>query len=526
MTDLVRDHDWGSTALGPRSTWPDALEFAVGLCLDSQFPMMVAWGPDLVQIYNDAFRPILGELKHPSALGASVSDTWSEIWAEIGPSFDQVMVQAMPVWHVDQHLVIDRNGYPEDTYFTYCYSPVRGVEEVDGVLVVCTETTTHVVSQRRLRALSTLNRELLEGADVPDVTSRSVGSLVALPELEAVECHVRLGGELVEVAYGDAPIADEDEIAAALADLSGPTLVELPPRPEDGAVRLLSSAESGEVATVVAFAVDPTHACDPSCREFLAALGQSIATGVGDAHRREVELGRHRELSEALQAAMLLPAADLATVAARYLPASEHRAVGGDWYDVIDLGDGRRGLVVGDCVGHGLEAVSAMGSLRSACRALLLDGRSPAEVLTTLDRFAPTVEGGAHATAVCMVVDVPGCVATYAAAGHPPPVLVQAAGSRTLEGGRGVPLAALPDVRREDDRVTLAAGDVLVLYTDGLVEHPGRPLDAGIARVLERATAHRLDPVAFIADRLIEDLDRASLRDDVAVVVKRVPAEA
>jgi len=118
---------------------------------------------------------------------------------------------------------------------------------------------------------------------------------------------------------------------------------------------------------------------------------------------------------------MLKPVSDLPTVAARYLPAVGRLAVGGDWYDVISIGNRQRGLIVGDCVGHGLEAATVMAQLRSAARAMILEGRDPAAVLEGLDTFASSIEGAACATVVCAVFDRNKRTLTYARAGHPPP---------------------------------------------------------------------------------------------------------
>ncbi|MEA5523372.1 hypothetical protein, partial [Limnoraphis robusta] len=88
MGRLVLAHDWASSPLGDPASWSTALRAAVSTCLTSRFPVLVVWGPDLVKIYNDAYRPILGAEKHPGALGAPVAEVWAEIWDQIGPLFD------------------------------------------------------------------------------------------------------------------------------------------------------------------------------------------------------------------------------------------------------------------------------------------------------------------------------------------------------------------------------------------------------------------------------------------------------
>jgi serine phosphatase RsbU (regulator of sigma subunit) len=218
---------------------------------------------------------------------------------------------------------------------------------------------------------------------------------------------------------------------------------------------------------------------------------------------------------------MLEPASDLPTVAARYLPVASNLTVGGDWYDVLDLGGGRRGLIVGDCVGHGLEAATAMGALRNVSRALLADGHGPAEVIASLDRFATTMPAAACATVVCVVVDLAELVITYSNAGHPPPLLVHDDDVVWLDQALATPLAVDEPIRREA-RLDVRPDDLLVLYTDGLIERRHESLDDGLDRLAKSALASRDEAVEEIANRLIEELVGSTASDDVALVVKRI----
>src|SRR5436305_3516962 len=119
--------------------------------------MFIWWGPELVQFYNDGYRPSLGAHMHPGAVGQRGEACWTEIWPIIGPQIAGVMSRGQETWHEDQLVPFDRNGYLEEIYFTYGYSPVRDESGgVGGTLVVCTETTVRVLAERRLRTLRDL----------------------------------------------------------------------------------------------------------------------------------------------------------------------------------------------------------------------------------------------------------------------------------------------------------------------------------------------------------------------------------
>lgn len=155
MSALVGATDWSAGPLGDPRHWPQSLRTAVGICLSSRFPILLWWGPELVMIYNDAYRPMLGQSKHPRALGAPGREIWTEIWDFIGPMLGQVMAGGGATWSADQLLVLDRNGYPEECYFTFSYSPITDESGgVGGVFCAVTETTERVVGERRLATLA------------------------------------------------------------------------------------------------------------------------------------------------------------------------------------------------------------------------------------------------------------------------------------------------------------------------------------------------------------------------------------
>ncbi len=251
-----------------------------------------------------------------------------------------------------------------------------------------------------------------------------------------------------------------------------------------------------------------------------------LASRLGQGLHRVYQHDQQREAALALQHAILGPAQLPGGFAARYRPASRPLHVGGDWYDVIDLADGRIGLVVGDCVGHGLPAATVMGQLRSACRALLLEHHSPGAALVGLGRFAERLPGAHCTTAFCAVLTADTGDLVYSNAGHPPPILRYADGSTgLLDGGLDLPLAVRPHQHRPEARVTLPPRATLLLYTDGLVERRRTSLDVGVGRAIGLLRDDRDGELDEVADRLVSELAPAGgYPDDVVVLLYRQPA--
>ncbi|MET0475109.1 MAG: SpoIIE family protein phosphatase [Mycobacterium sp.] len=251
-----------------------------------------------------------------------------------------------------------------------------------------------------------------------------------------------------------------------------------------------------------------------------------LAGRLGQGLQRVQQLDQQRETALALQHAILGPADLPGGFAVRYQPASRPLQVGGDWYDVVGLDDGRTALIVGDCVGHGLAAAAVMGQLRSACRALLLEHPSPRVALSALDRFAARLPGAACTTAFCAVLDTKTGELTYSSAGHPPPILVYGdRTARTLEDGRAIPLGLRPDRERPEARVTMPPRATLLLYTDGLVERRRQSLDDGIARATDLVQGGSSSVLDDLASEILSSLTpEDGYQDDVALLLYRQPA--
>jgi serine phosphatase RsbU (regulator of sigma subunit)/anti-sigma regulatory factor (Ser/Thr protein kinase) len=203
-------------------------------------------------------------------------------------------------------------------------------------------------------------------------------------------------------------------------------------------------------------------------------------------------------------------------VAGRYLPASDE--VGGDWYEVIELPTGDVGIAIGDVAGHGVRAATLMGQLRVGLRAYALDGHSPRRVLERLDRLMRSIRGPGMATAAYAVFDPETCKLRFASAGHPPPAICATDREpRMVETSPGPPLGALEHTIYTEEELTLEEGELFLLYTDGLVEARGEPIDIGFARLLE-SMRDAGTPEQLCRQVLMQLVSRATAADDVAFV--------
>ena len=203
------------------------------------------------------------------------------------------------------------------------------------------------------------------------------------------------------------------------------------------------------------------------------------------------------------------------SAAARYLPASDE--VGGDWYDVFELPRGRLGVAIGDVVGHGVKAASLMGQLRTALHAYAIEGHGPARTLELVDRFVQAMPDYAMATAAYAVLDPESGTVRLASAGHLPPIVVGSGRARVFEVAPAAPLGAFPYGSCEEHELSLATGETLMFYTDGLVERPKIPLTKSINELLRvvRAASSAEEVCQLAVEQLVPV---EGLRDDVAIV--------
>jgi PAS domain S-box-containing protein len=326
MGALVRAHPWGRTALGPSSDWPDSLKSALGLCLDSAFPIAIYWGEDLALLYNDAWRPILGD-KHPWALGRPAHEVWPEIWDAIDPVFRQVRATGKAAFRHDGLLAMNRFGYTEECYFDYTLNPIRLRLDVAGIFNVVIETTYRVIGERRARAQRDFAARLAPAKSIDDVmafAAASLGEEAADVPFALLYRVGRDGSAYLEQAIGVRPgsaaaprrLALEGpqrswplgEVARSgavvhveqLTDLFGEPLPGGPwPEPAREALVLPVSAggERSPIALLVA-GVSPRRALDLEYRSFFESLGAHLGRAIGNAAAYETERKRAEALAE------------------------------------------------------------------------------------------------------------------------------------------------------------------------------------------------------------------------------------
>jgi serine/threonine-protein kinase RsbW len=363
-------------------------------------------------------------------------------------------------------------------------------------------------ARRQTEQLEGLSRELVAAADTAAVAQAVGAELVASFDATRIGVAVRDEEGMLRPLFGhggDGPI---------------PRMVTAPAFEEGercASARLPLGTEAPLGVMWVAY--DEPHTFTAEERELLIASAGQATLALERSRLYETQ----RDVAHVLQQSMLGGRArsdrryDVATF---YEPSAEHMEVGGDWYDTFDAPEGRVAIVIGDVVGRGLVAASAMGQLRSAVRAIAATGRGPAGVLGLLDAFVAQVPAAQYATLVYAEVDVDDGEMRFACAGHLPPLLWErGAAPRLLMEGRSPPLgSAYGGAPRAEAVVTLPPDALLLLYTDGLVERRGELIDDGLDRLVSTvAESGQVDPAALVA-RLEATLLGPGADDDVCML--------
>ncbi len=517
-----RDVDWSTTPLGPVETWSTALRQAVDLVVNTEYAATLLWGPEFVLVYNEAYVPILQE-KHPWALGRPCEEVFPEAWHLIGDKMQDVLDGNGPYFFEDQLVPLVRDGFLQDGYFTYSYSPVHGEDgTVEGVIDIVSEKTREVVALRRLALLAQLRTRL---ADV-----------------EAVDDLAPVVLEVLRQARADLPLVEYRSAASRGDDARLPTG---PPRSLRGTDLLLERVEPGHVAWMpirsagvdpadppaLVLGLNPGLKPDDDYLSFLSLVGTAVTQTRNRLEARDVERRialSERKLSEALQHSLLTPPTQVegARVAVRYRASAEQAEVGGDWYDSFLASDGVLTVTVGDVAGHDRAAAAGMAQARNMLRALAFTMQEPpSRVMSALDEAIDGLELGVMATALlarARMLESGAWELSWTNAGSLPPVVVHADGrAELLDPDADLMLGVDAGLPRHDHRVELEKGACVVLYSDGLIERR----DRSISESIDRLTRTLEGRAGLDADQLAEHLlthVSTSTDDDIALLVLRV----
>jgi len=270
MGERMRVLDWSRTALGPAETWPQSLRSAVSICIGSRFPIVLYWGPRRVVLYNDAYAEILGG-KHPGALGRPCQEVWAEIWDVIAPMLDGVVATGRATWSQDQLLRLERRGFPEECYFSFSFSPVRGEDgSVEGIFTAVIENTGRVLGERRLALLRDLGARNSAARTARQACEFTVETLAGSPDVTFA------------LAYLDGALQAMTPDAESVRTGATPALVK----------------ELSIPGGALVLGISPQRPFDEQYAAFLELVAAQLASTIGNARAYEEEKRRAEALAE------------------------------------------------------------------------------------------------------------------------------------------------------------------------------------------------------------------------------------
>lgn len=323
---LIRSYDWASTPLGPVESWPQSLRTCVRIMLASRQPIWIGWGKEQIKLYNDPYKAIVGG-KHPWALGKPASVVWNDIWKEIEPMLCKVMEHDEGTYVESQLLIMERNGYPEETYYTFSYTPIPGDDgRTAGMFCANTDDTDRIISERQLRTLTSLGKKLTDCSSDAEIVKRFIETLEENPFdfPFALFCSVNQGrpalSHSTNLGSAEKFIADEiaapsphfiaDAISAAIETGRPQALERLRERagglpkgawnvPPDKAI-VLPIAQPGvkKPYGIVIIGVNPYRVLDEKYMGFFSLITDQLAQSFADVHVLDAERKRAQALSE------------------------------------------------------------------------------------------------------------------------------------------------------------------------------------------------------------------------------------
>ena len=327
MARLIDAKDWSAGRLGPRAAWPQSLKTALRIMVTSRYAMWLGWGPDLTFFYNDAYARMTLGAKHPWALGRPAPEVWAEIWPDVGPRAQTVMRTGEATWDEGLLLFLERNGFPEETYHTFSYSPLPDDNgAIGGMLCVVTEDTDRVIGERRLVTLRELAALLAAVRTEPDVLAAIEDGLgnnqrdmpFAVVWLFDAESHrarlacasgIERTHPLTEPEIDLAKLQNDHPAAAILAGVQHVTIDYLgrygalpsggwgqPPH----RALVVPIVQPGETrpAGMLLVGLNPFRPLSESYKDFVDLVAAQIASGLASARAYEAERQRAEALAE------------------------------------------------------------------------------------------------------------------------------------------------------------------------------------------------------------------------------------
>ncbi|MDZ8050909.1 MAG: ATP-binding protein [Aulosira sp. ZfuVER01] len=328
MCSLMRSHDWSQTPLGLVEQWPQSLKTAVRIILGSRYPMFIWWGQQMTNFYNDGYAPMLGQ-RHPAALGQPASEVWADVWDVVGSQAEAVLNAGKSSWNEDLLLIMERNGYPEETYFTFSYSPVPDDDgQRGGIFCAVTEETKRVIGDRRLHSLrelaaNTAEAKTVENAceisaeilannpyDVPfallylldDSGSRArlVGTTRLAPGTPASPPEIEMGSEICDrwslsTVFADGKSQLVHDVQSKFGDLPGGAW---PESPNCAFVLPLTTPGQLRLSGFLIVGISSRRQFDDDYQGFWDLVAGQITTAIADARAYETERQRAEALAE------------------------------------------------------------------------------------------------------------------------------------------------------------------------------------------------------------------------------------
>ncbi|WP_121355204.1 ATP-binding protein [Flavisolibacter nicotianae] len=326
MGERIRNHDWSKTPLGPVETWPQSLRTCLRIMLTSRQPIWIGWGKDLIKFYNDPYKAIVGG-KHPWALGQPASVVWKDIWKDIEPMLRQVMEKDEGTYVESQLLIMERNGYAEETYYTFSYTPIPGDDgRTAGMFCANTDDTDKIISERQLRTLTHLGKRLADCKSSREVIEKTIATLTENPH-DFPFALFRLVRDGKAVLEHSTPLGAAEKIIQKEVDLSGGSPITLAinktlslrqPQVYEGLKKDFGELPKGtwevppnkcivipilqagmkDIHGMLIVGINPYRLLDEKYSSFFSLIADQIATSFSEVHVLEEERKRAEALAE------------------------------------------------------------------------------------------------------------------------------------------------------------------------------------------------------------------------------------